>query len=391
MTPSASASAQAQTQGQAQAPEGIPFFDPGVLVEDRDAFLAGLREVGTDPEQKFILGRRTAELERKLAERTGAREVVACASGTGGLALALGALGTGPGDEVIVPAYCFAAVAAVVVNSGATPVFADVDPETMVLDPARVEELITPDTKAIIPAHLFTTMADMPRLMEIARRHGTSVVEDAAVAQGAVQGGVPAGRWGDLGVYSFFPIKAFGGPGEGGVVLTDDPASARDVRMLRNHGQDGIHRFLHHRVGHNSRYDEVQAAFQLHRLPGLAERVERRARIVDYYTERFAPLRDKGVVTPPPGRDGRCFHAYALLAPERDALRAHCAAAGVGTQVHYPVPLPLSGAFGRYAAEGDSWPGAERASAQNLAIPLWPRLSEHDIEHIADTVCAFFA
>ncbi|KRV47681.1 aminotransferase DegT [Wenjunlia vitaminophila] len=386
----------------------IPFFPPDLFEQDRQAMLDILFEVGTDAEQRFILGRRTAELEEALRQMTGAGHAVACSSGTGGLNLAVQALDIGPGDEVIVPAFCCQPVASSVANLGATPVFVDVDPHTMVMDPEAVERAITERTRAVMPAHVFSIMADMPKINKIAEEHGLTVIEDAAVAQGAVLDGVPSGRWGHLGVFSFFQVKAFGTAGEGGLVLTDDPELASRVRMLRNHGQDGVNRFLHHRIGQNSRFDEVIAAFQLHRLPGFEERLERRARIADYYTERFAPLAERGVTAPPAGRNGRCYYVYSLLAARRGDLRAWLTEKEIGTHVYYPVPLPEQPAFSRFGNRpgvteqgaratdahqpgGDSpWPGAQYASEHNLAIPIWPHLTDAQVEYIADSVCEFF-
>jgi dTDP-4-amino-4,6-dideoxygalactose transaminase len=369
----------------------VPFFSPDPFVADHDALLKIIYDLGTGPDQKLILGDRTAELERRLRRTTGAGDVVACGSGTGALTLALRALGVGAGDEVIVPAFCFPAVASTVAGLGGVPVFADVDPLTMTLDPNAAESAVTERTKAVMPAHLFTAMAAMPALTALARRHGLTIVEDAAVAQGAVLDGTPAGRWGDIGVFSFFPIKPFGGAGEGGVALTDEPELGRAMRMLRNHGQDGVHRFLHHRIGYNSRFDEVLAAFQLHRLPELTERLDRRARIAGYYTERFAPLREHGVVVPPADRNGRCAHTYALLLQRRDDLRTHLEERGVAAKVFYPVPLPRHPAFAHHASAGRVWPHAEYAGAHNLAVPLWPELTDGQVEQVADSVCDFFA
>jgi dTDP-4-amino-4,6-dideoxygalactose transaminase len=367
----------------------LPFFPPDLFEADREAMLALVHEVGTTPDQKFILGERTARLEAALAEMTGAKHVVACGSGTGGLELSVRALGLGPGDEVIVPAFCCQPVASAVANVGATPVFADIDPWTLVMDPIETEKLISPRTRALLPAHVFSIMADMPAFRDIAARHSLALIEDAAVAQGAVLGDRPAGRWGDLGVFSFFQVKAFGTAGEGGMVLTDDDELARACRMIRNHGQDGVHRFLHHRLGLNSRFDEVLAAFQLYRLPGFAERLERRAKIADYYTERFAALAERGVKAPPPGRDGRCYYVYSLLVERREEMRAWLTEKGIGSHVYYPVPLPRQQAFGEYAAPGQDWPNAVRAGLQNVAIPIWPHLTDANVEYIADTVCAF--
>ncbi|MEO5874854.1 MAG: DegT/DnrJ/EryC1/StrS family aminotransferase [Streptosporangiaceae bacterium] len=368
----------------------LPFFPPDLFEDDRETLLESLFEVGTDPDQRFILGRRTAELEQALAEMTGARHVIACGSGTGGLNLSVAALGIGPGDEVIVPAFCCQPVASSVANTGATPVFADVDPWRMVLDVGTVEPLITSRTKAIMPAHLFSIMADMPPLVQLAKSYGIRVIEDAAVAQGAELDGVPAGRFGDLGVFSFFQVKAFGTAGEGGVVLTDDDGLATRVRQLRNHGQDGVNRFLHHRIGENSRFDEVIASFQLQRLPGFPDRLERRAQIADYYGDRFLPLRGRGVLAPPTGRNGRCYYVYSLLVERREDLRAYLTELGIGSHIYYPVPLPLQPAFSSFAPEGVTWPDAERASKQNLAIPIWPHLRDRDVEFIADSICGFF-
>jgi dTDP-4-amino-4,6-dideoxygalactose transaminase len=369
----------------------LPFFPPDLFEEDRETLLSLVHDLGTGPAQKFILGERTAELEEALREATGAEHVVACSSGTGALELSVRALGIGPGDEVIVPAFCCQPVASSVANVGATPVFADVDPWHMVLDPEAVKPLITERTRALMPAHVFSIMADMPRMRALADEHGLALIEDAAVAQGAVLDGTPAGRWGDLGVFSFFQVKAFGTAGEGGVVLTDDAELARAVRMLRNHGQDSVHRFLHHRIGQNSRFDEVIAAFQLHRLPGFGERLERRARIADYYTERFAPLRDRGVLAPPAGRNGRCYYVYSLLVERREDLRAFLTEQQIGTHIYYPVPLPRQPAFAPWAPADAGWPHAELASSRNLAIPIWPHLTDPDVEFIADSVCEFFA
>ncbi|GAA4440961.1 DegT/DnrJ/EryC1/StrS family aminotransferase [Actinokineospora soli] len=367
----------------------LPFFPPDLFDHDRDLLLETVRRIGTDPAQKFILGDRTAAFDAALRDVIGAADVVACGSGTGALGLVLRAMDIGPGDEVVVPALGCAPLAASVVNAGATPVFADVHPWTMVVEPYEVEAAIGDETAAIMPAHMFSVMADMPTLSALADRHQVRLVEDSAVAQGGVLAGVPAGRWGDAGVYSFVQVKTFGTVGEGGAVVTDDVELAATVRMLRNHGQDGRTRFVHHLVGQNSRFDEILADYQLHRLPGLAERLERRARIADFYTERFADLADRGVQAPPPGRDGRCFYVYCLLAERGDEVGHHVAQRGVGTHVYYPTPLPLQPAFAQYARGGRCWPHAELASARMLALPIYPHLTDAQVEHVADSVVAF--
>ncbi|MCX4747953.1 DegT/DnrJ/EryC1/StrS family aminotransferase [Kitasatospora sp. NBC_01287] len=367
----------------------IPFFPPDLFEGDRAVLLRLLRETGTSASQRFILGEQTAAFERELGESLGGAEVVACGSGTSALTLVLAAMEVGPGDEVVVPAFGCAPLASSVLSVGARPVFADIDPWTMVIDPLAAAERIGPRTKALLPAHMFSVMADLPAFAELARRHGLRLLEDSAVAQGGVLEGRPAGLWGEAGVYSFVQVKTFGMPGEGGAVVTRDAELGRAVRMLRNHGQDGRTRFTHHRIGWNSRFDELQAAFQRHRLPGLADRLSRRAAIARYYTERFAPLAERGVLAPPPGTEGRCFYVYTLLAERREALRAHLARRGVASHAYYPQALPRQPAFAPYVLPGDGWPAAERAAERALSIPVYPHLTDGQIVRIADAVCDF--
>ncbi|GLZ31842.1 aminotransferase DegT [Lentzea sp. NBRC 105346] len=365
----------------------LPFFPPDLFEDDREVLLDLVREVALDPEQRFLLGRRTAEFENVIAESVGAGDAIACGSGTSALSLVLRAMDVGPGDEVIVPAFGCAPLASCVVLAGARPVFADIDPWTMVVDPAEVDKLVTPRTKVIMPAHMFSVMADMPALRQIATGASVRLLEDSAVGQGGVLAGRAAGAWGDAGVYSFVQVKTFGMPGEGGMVVTSDPALARTVRILRNHGQ--VRRFEHEVIGCNSRFDEIMAAFQLYRWPTLPARLARRAAIGEYYTARFAALGEHGILAPPSTRDGRCYYVYSLLCDRRDALRDFLAARGVGSHVYYPAPLPHQPAFSGYAEQGREWPAAERAARRTLAIPVYPHLTDAQVEHIADTVCAF--
>ncbi|PPS73402.1 MULTISPECIES: DegT/DnrJ/EryC1/StrS family aminotransferase [Streptomyces] len=373
----------------ASIPPAVPFFPPALFEADRPALIGLVREVGLDPEQRFILGRRTAAFEDLLREDLEAADVVACSSGTSALSLVLRAMDVGPGDEVIVPAFGCAPLAASVVDVGATPVFADIRPDTMTMDPDEAERLVTERTKAVMPAHMFSVMADMPRFAELARRHGLRLLEDSAVAQGGVLRGVPAGLWGEAGLYSFVQVKTCGMPGEGGVVVTRDPALGEKVRMLRNHGQHAGRRFVHHAVGLNSRFDEIQAAFQTHRYAGFPARLARRAEIAAYYTERFTPLAGHGVVPPPHDRDGRCFYVYTVLADDREALGAHLAEWGVATHVYYPQPLPAHRAFAPYVSPGARWPRAEQAARRHLALPVHHLLTDAQVQHVADLVCAF--
>ncbi|WP_370942346.1 DegT/DnrJ/EryC1/StrS family aminotransferase [Amycolatopsis sp. cg5] len=367
----------------------IPFFAPDLFDADHETLLGLVREVGLDPEQKFILGSRTAEFERVQRDAVGAADAIACGSGTSALLLVLTAMGVGTGDEVVVPAFGCAPLAAAPALLGATPVFADIDPVTLVADPVEAARLIGPRTKALLPAHMFSVMADMPAFRRLADSTGVRLLEDSAVAQGGTLAGRPAGMWGDAGVYSFVQVKTFGMPGEGGLVVTGDEELGQAIRMLRNHGQDGRQRFVHHRIGWNSRFDEIMAAFQLHRFPSFPERLNRRAKIGEYYTERFASLADRGILTPPRDRDGRCFYVYNLLADHRDALLKHLADADIDSHVYYRSPLPSQPGFARFARPGEAWPAAERACQRSLALPIHPMLTDAQVEHIADAVCHF--
>ncbi|MFC3453807.1 DegT/DnrJ/EryC1/StrS family aminotransferase [Amycolatopsis speibonae] len=367
----------------------LPFFPEDLFDADRDVLLDIVERVGCAPEQKFILGERTAEFEAAIRDSVGAADAIACGSGTSALTLVLRAMDVGVGDEVIVPAFGCAPLASAPALLGATPVFADVDPRTMVVDTAAVARLITPRTKVIMPAHMFSVMADMPALRRIATSAGVRLLEDSAVAQGGSLAGTPAGMWGDAGVYSFVQVKTFGMPGEGGMVVTGDLDLGATVRMLRNHGQDGENRFLYHQVGYNSRFDEIMAAFQLHRLPTFPERLARRARIGEYYTGRFGDLAGCGVEPPPATRDGRCYYVYSLLVERREELRDHLATRGIGSHVYYRDALPRQPAFTSYVRPDGAWPGADLAARRSLAIPIYPQLTDQQVEHIADAVCEF--
>jgi dTDP-4-amino-4,6-dideoxygalactose transaminase len=353
----------------------LPFFPPSAFERDRQSTLDMIRAVGLDPEQRFVAGRAVAELERMVRQDTGARHAVACASGSGALASAVSSVGVEPGDEVIVPAFGCQPIAGMVVALGAVPVFADVDPRTLVLDPAAAEAAVTRRTVAVVPAHIFCTMADMPAFRTMATRHGLTVVEDAAVAYGATLDGRAAGRWGDAGVFSHAQFKPLGGIGEGGVVLTDDDEVAARCRAAREHG--GM--------------DEVVARFLLRRRAGFTERMRRKAEIAARYTEAFAPLAESGLVTLPaaePAR-GRFTHVYALLTDRRDELAAHLRAQDIGSHVYYPVPLPSQQAFASFAGHA-RFPNAEAVGRRNLAIPVWPGLSDDEVAHVIRAVTEFF-
>ncbi|HWU87793.1 MAG TPA: DegT/DnrJ/EryC1/StrS family aminotransferase [Kofleriaceae bacterium] len=364
----------------------VPFFPPDMFEKDRALIHELVYRAGMS--SSFILRDNVAALEERFRRITGAREAIAVHSGTGAVAVALRAAGIGPGDEVIVQAYCCQPVASEVIHLGATPIFVDVDPRTMVMDPACVEDAITDRTRAILPAHLFASMVDMPAIMEIARRRNVRVIEDACVQQGASLGSTPAGRFGHLGTFSFFQMKVMGGCGEGGLILTDDPELASACRAIRNHGQQA--RFHYERLGVNSRMDEIMAGFLLHRLDEMDRILATRADIAAYYHSRFEHLQDR-VVLPLPGRKGRCFYMYTLQTPERDLLAAHLEERGIGTQVYYPRCLPVQTAFRAWARPDDRLEHSLRASRENLALPIYPLLTAAQADAVADAVVDFFS
>lgn len=360
----------------------LPFFPPAAFEQDREATLEMIRRVGLDPAQRFVLGPAVAELERTIGRETGARHVVACASGSDALAIAVAAVGIEPGDEVVVPAFGCQPIAGMIAARGAVPVFADVDPRTLVLDPAAAAAAVTSRTVAVVPAHIFCVMADMPAFRALAAAHGLRVVEDAAVAYAATLDGLAAGRWGDAGVFSHAQFKPLGGIGEGGLLVTDDDETAARCRELRAGDRPD---------GRRSGMDEVAARFLLRRRTGFAERMRRKAEIAARYHEAFTPLAEAGLVTlPAAGTAAAEFcHVYALLTDRRDELAAHLRARGIGSHVYYPVPLPHQRAFTRFAGHA-RFPNAEAVGRRNLAIPVWPGLSDDEVDRVVLAVTGFW-
>jgi dTDP-4-amino-4,6-dideoxygalactose transaminase len=327
----------------------------------------------------FILGPEVEAFEQEFAKACGTRFAVGCASGTDAIALALRAVGVGPGDEVIMPAMTATPTAGGIVAAGATPVFADVDPHTRTLDPASVEAAITPRTRALLPVHLYGRPADMDALGKIATRHNLLLVEDAAQAHGARWKGRPAGSLGAAGCFSFYPTKNLGALGDGGAVTTDDPALAERLRRLRNHGQSTRYRHEEHSV--NSRLDELQAALLAAKLPHLDRwNGERRAQ-----AERYRSLLAEAPVRLPPADDEAesCWHLFVVESDGRDALRERLKAAGIGTDVHYPMSVHLQPAYAAYGHGTGSLPVSERLAQTALTLPLFPGLTAEEQDRVA--------
>lgn len=351
---------------------------------------------------RFILGAEGEALEREVAAVVGVRHALGVASGTDALRLALTAVGVGPGDEVITPAFSFVASASTILMAGATPVFVDIDPETYALDPEAAARAITRRTRAIVPVHLYGHPAPMDRVLALARAHRLAVVEDAAQAIGATWQGRPIGAWGDVACLSFYPTKNLAACGDGGMVVTDRDDVAERVRRLRHHGDGG--RYRHLELGFTSRLDELQAALLRVKLPYLGAWTDARRRLAARYHDR---LKDVPLGLPVERADARhVYHLYTVRYAGRDALVKALADAGVGTAVHYPIPVPGQPMFsgGGHAAgrtrsrrrsaseaglsEPDErrWPEAWRAAREVLSLPCYAELRDDEADAVADTV-----
>jgi dTDP-4-amino-4,6-dideoxygalactose transaminase len=338
--------------------------------------------------QQFILGREVQTFEREMAAFCGVEHAVGLASGTDALILSLHAAGVGRGDEVVVPAFSYVATADCVSLLGATPVFADILPDTFNIDPADIEARITSRTRAIVPVHLYGQTAEMDAIVGIARRHGLAVVEDNAQAIGATHRGRRSGSLGDAGCVSFYPTKNLGAYGDGGMVVTQSGEFAARLRSLRGHGTRA-HRYISEEQGWNSRLDELQAAVLRVKLRHLEEWTAARQARAARYSELLGGL--SGVITPRVAEGAtHVFHQYTLRiaggAARRDAVQKFLASQGVASTVYYPLPLHLQPMFASLGYRRGSLPAAERAAEEALCIPIYPELSDAQQEHVAKSL-----
>jgi dTDP-4-amino-4,6-dideoxygalactose transaminase len=328
----------------------------------------------------FILGPNVEAFEHEAAAYLGCAHAVGVNSGTDAIAIALRALGVGPGDEVVTTPFTFVATAEAIAAIGARPMFADIDPDSLNLDPAQVEARRTPQTRAVVPVHLFGTpapMAELPRDLP--------VVEDAAQAFGATVDGRKVGAIGRAGAFSFFPTKPLGGCGDGGLIATDDPEIAAAARRLRAHGA----RRKNHseEVGYNSRLDELQAAVLRVRLPLVDDAIGRRRERAERYSRLLAAV--PGVVTPsPPPGAAHALYTVRIAGGRRDGVARSLAEAGIASAVNYPVPLHR---LPPYAEAGLVLPEAERAAGEVLSLPLWSRMPMETVDEVAAVVAAALA
>ena len=340
----------------------------------------------------FILGGEVAELERELAEYCGTRYAIGCASGSDALLLAMMALDVGPGDEVITTPYSFFATVSAVTRLGARPVFVDIDADTYNLSIEQVEAKITSRTKAVQPVHLYGQCADMKGLMEVCDRRGVPVVEDAAQAIGAEDGGRRAGSIGSIGCFSFYPSKNLGGMGDGGFMTTGDDDLAERLSALRVHGSK--ERYYHKWVGLNSRLDGFQGAVLRVKLPHLDAWSEARKANADRYRVLFSEAGlDGKVILPIERADARhTYNQFVVRIPEvRDRLREYLTEHGVGTDIYYPVSLHLQECFEYLGYKAGEFPESEKASRETLALPVFPELRSEQQRYVVEKMAEFFS
>jgi dTDP-4-amino-4,6-dideoxygalactose transaminase len=338
-------------------------------------------------DQQFINGPQVLELEKQIAEYCRCRCATAVSSGTDALLASLMALGLGPGDQVITTPYTFFATAGSIWRSGAKCVFVDIEPDTFNLDPRRVEAAITPHTRAIMPVHLFGQMADMDPIMSLAEKHKLHVIEDAAQAIGATQHGRHAGSLGTVGCFSFFPSKNLGGLGDGGMITTQDPILDAKLKIHRDHGQNP--RYYYHVIGGNFRLDTIQAAGLLVKLRHLEQWSAARRANAQRYDRLLQGVPDvrTPVIRP---YNVSVINQYVIRAERRDALQEHLKQHGIGTAIYYPLSLHEQACFAPLGYRRGDFPHSERAAAESLALPVYPELTEQQLEYVARTIRGFY-
>jgi dTDP-4-amino-4,6-dideoxygalactose transaminase len=372
------------------------------LKAEIDAAIEGLCNT-----QAFILGPAVRQLEAEVAAYSGCTHGIGVSSGTDALLVALMALDIGPGDAVVTTPYTFFATAGTIARSGALPLFVDIDPATYNLDPNKIAELLQGEceqrggqlvhrasgtvVKAIMPVHLYGQMADMTPIMALAREFGLKVIEDAAQAIGAADAdGRRACSIGDIGCLSFFPTKNLGAFGDAGMCVTNDAALAAKLAMLRVHGMEP--KYYHQLIGGNFRLDELQAAVLVIKLKHLDAWTRCRQENACFYFGAFERAGLKSTITLPAAMPGirHIYNQFIIRAPRRDALRAHLAAAGVGSEVYYPVPLHRQQCFAPLGYADGAFPESERAAAETLALPIFPELAREQLQYVVDTIAGFY-
>ncbi|QIO55871.1 DegT/DnrJ/EryC1/StrS family aminotransferase (plasmid) [Rhizobium leguminosarum bv. trifolii] len=359
----------------------IPFLDIKAQYQsikgEIDAAVLGVLASG-----QYVLGDEVAHFEQEFADYCNVKHAIAVNTGTSALHLALLAAGVGPGDEVITVPFTFVATVSAICYTGARPVFVDVEPVTLTMDPAEVEAKITPRTKAIVPVHLYGQMADMDAIKAIAERHGIPVIEDACQAHGAQYKGHRAGSMGLSGCFSFYPGKNLGACGEGGMVVTNDDDQAKTMRMLRDWGQE--QRYHHLLKGFNYRMDAIQGAILRVKLRHLEAWTEARRTHARRYSSLLAG--STVLTTPVEAADRRhVYHVYAVRSRDRDGLQRLLSAEGIPSGLHYPIPVHLQKAHADLGYQAGDFPVSEAAAREVLSLPIYP---EMPVRHVDQVVAA---
>jgi len=340
--------------------------------------------------QRFIMGPEVEAFEREVAAVVDVTHAIGVSSGTDALVAALMALGIGPGDEVVTSTFSFFATAGSIARVGAKPVLVDIDPESFNMDVVAATRACTARTKALMPVHLFGQSADMSAVVALAYEYDLKIIEDAAQAIGATDHGGTVGGLGNLGCFSFFPSKNLGGFGDAGLVTTNDDALAHKVRLLRNHGMEP--KYFHKTIGGNFRMDAIQAAVLRVKLPHLASWTEGRRANAARYRQLFADAGLTGTVTLPVERPDRyhIYNQFVVRVPDRDGLKRHLDAVGVGTEIYYPVPFHRQECFAGLGYQAGDFPQAERAAAEVLALPIYPELTPDQQAYVVEQIAAYY-
>jgi dTDP-4-amino-4,6-dideoxygalactose transaminase len=337
----------------------------------------------------FIGGKEVEEFEKKVSNFCKVKYAIGVNSGTDALFLSLKAINIKSGDEVITTPFTFIATAEVIANCGAKPVFVDIDPKTFNIDPSKIEKAITKKTKAIIPVHLFGQMADMDKIMKVAKKHKLFVIEDAAQAIGSEYKNKKAGTIGHLGCFSFFPSKNLGAYGDGGMVVTNDDKLAEKIRLIKNHGSSFNDKYLNLLVGLNSRLDTIQAAVLNVKLKYLSVWNSQRLERSIYYNKNLRNVGDIEVPSIIPDRV-HVFHQYTIKTRFRDELRSYLKEKGIPTMIYYPIPLHLQPAFSYLKYRKGDFPNTEKISREVLSLPVYPEISKKEQDFIIKSIKEFF-
>jgi len=366
------------------APSDIPFFDSTAQTSElMDEIRPAMERVIRS--QRFILGEEVAAFEREIADYIGVKHAIGVSSGTDAITIALSALGIGPGDEVITTPYTFFATTGAILRVGATPVFVDIERSSFNLDVERVTEALTPRTRALLPVHLFGQAADMRALRAIASQSRIALIEDGAQALGATLHGERVGSLGDIACFSFFPTKNLGAFGDGGLVTTNDDSLAELARSLRGHGFSAKH--FSQRLGGNYRLDALQAAVLRVKLPHLDGFNARRRKNAHYYLSAVA--NDALDLPKELAARKHVYHQFVVRCPEREALATHLLERGIRSEHYYPFPIHLQPACAGLGYRAGSFPEAESAARQSLALPIFPELEDWMLSTIAEALGSF--